>query len=87
MTTPTNQWTIAGTPVPKVGGRDFVNGKKLESHSPTTKHLNLSRLSGWEGGPCPRPSLNASQQQISDSNLSATFEAKLDHELSAVFLE
>ncbi len=56
MTTPTNQWTIAGTPVPKVGGRDFVTGKKLESHSPTTKHLNLSKLSGWEGGPCPRPS-------------------------------
>ena len=27
MTTPTKLWTIAGTPVPKVGGRDFVTGK------------------------------------------------------------
>jgi len=28
-TTPTKQWTIAGTAAPKVGGRDFVTGKHL----------------------------------------------------------
>src|SRR5260370_19372066 len=27
VTTPPKEWTIAGTPVPKVGGRDFVTGK------------------------------------------------------------
>jgi len=34
---------------------------QVESNSPTISHLNLSRLSGWEGGPCPRLRLKAIQ--------------------------
>src|SRR6266850_1550870 len=48
-------------------GRRTLSPPNFECHSPTTKHLNLCNLTGWEGGPCPRPSLNATHQQLNIS--------------------
>src|SRR5258705_10899222 len=31
--------------------------------------LKLREFAGWEGGPCPRPSLNSTRQQINRPNL------------------
>jgi nicotinate dehydrogenase subunit B len=47
-TTPAEQWTVAGTPVPKVNGRDFVTGK----HRYTSDH----KLPGMLYGKVVRPS-------------------------------
>src|SRR6266576_2632111 len=39
----------------------------LSHLSPTTEHLNLSNLTGWEGGPCPRSTWKATHQQLNIS--------------------
>jgi hypothetical protein len=53
-------------------GRQTLSHLKFESYSPQIK-LNINNLSGKEGGPCPRSSLNDiqySNQQLNLSHLS-----------------